>query len=496
MRFTALTLAATLLCLHTTIHAQVLLQPEIVIGETVGDPSIFGSVTFADFNSDGRPDLVTEWSQNGSPPEIRIYAGLGGGYLSDPVVLPLPSTAGPTAIRAFAAEDMNEDGATDLVVSESLIFDSRRLVYLGDAAFGFQLVTTLDDPGLSTSDLAVADFNEDGHLDVAVTGLTLSPTQPQVRVSFGDGAGGLTATPSPIVVPAYVQLDVGDVNGDTHLDLVLLDSDEGVVLLGQGTGTFTQLACFAAPASTINEIRLGDLDEDGQLDLVAAGEFPNLLATYRGLGDGTFAPYQSLAFSSVASPKTLLVRDFNNDGHLDVSVQLANSFILTPPPEHYKGRLEVYRGDGDGNLTLEYFQIETRRPFGAAAADLTGDGVLDIASACRQNPQTSSVCLYLSEEQATSSFRRGDVNADNAFDLGDVVASLGVTFGTTGSPSVCEDAADANDDGVLDLADPISLVCSLFQGCSLPPLPGPTQCGPDPTDDSLNCASFDLCPAP
>jgi hypothetical protein len=52
------------------------------------------------------------------------------------------------------------------------------------------------------------------------------------------------------------------------------------------------------------------------------------------------------------------------------------------------------------------------------------------------------------------------------------------------------DAADANDDGGVNLSDPVWIYNFLFQGGPPPPAPGPTSCGPDPTADSLICLEY------
>ena len=84
-------------------------------------------------------------------------------------------------------------------------------------------------------------------------------------------------------------------------------------------------------------------------------------------------------------------------------------------------------------------------------------------------------------------FRRGDANLDGAVVvIADAIQILGGLF----DPQVtlfCLDAADVNDDGAVDLADPISLLNFGFGGISPPPAAPFPDCGPDPTDDLLDC---------
>jgi hypothetical protein len=86
-------------------------------------------------------------------------------------------------------------------------------------------------------------------------------------------------------------------------------------------------------------------------------------------------------------------------------------------------------------------------------------------------------------------FIRGDANLDGARDIGDPITLLGVLFASA-TPIDCDDALDANDDGLIDIADAIQILSYLFGNQSLPE---PDACGPDPTDDGLDCPGY-TCP--
>ncbi|MEE2889446.1 MAG: carboxypeptidase regulatory-like domain-containing protein [Planctomycetota bacterium] len=90
------------------------------------------------------------------------------------------------------------------------------------------------------------------------------------------------------------------------------------------------------------------------------------------------------------------------------------------------------------------------------------------------------------------SFTRGDSNNDGGVDIGDPIFSLGILF-DGGGPAACDDACDANDDGNHDIADPVRILSFLFSGAA--PMPEPTHpvCGSDPTVDSLECDAS-ICP--
>ncbi|MBN1417976.1 MAG: hypothetical protein JXP34_04325, partial [Planctomycetes bacterium] len=88
-------------------------------------------------------------------------------------------------------------------------------------------------------------------------------------------------------------------------------------------------------------------------------------------------------------------------------------------------------------------------------------------------------------------FVRGDANQDGVLDLSDPVRTLLHLF--QGAPILCEDAADADDSGTVEITDAIFGLAFLFRGGSAPPAPFPI-CGADSSEDSLTCESYAPCP--
>ena len=92
-------------------------------------------------------------------------------------------------------------------------------------------------------------------------------------------------------------------------------------------------------------------------------------------------------------------------------------------------------------------------------------------------------------EPHDASFLRGDTNDDGVVNLSDPVRILSVLF--QGSEALyCEDAADANDDGTINLTDPILMLRTLFDGTAGISAPYPYR-GFDPTPDELHCKDFE-----
>lgn len=95
-------------------------------------------------------------------------------------------------------------------------------------------------------------------------------------------------------------------------------------------------------------------------------------------------------------------------------------------------------------------------------------------------------------EPSGASFRRGDANTDGSIDISDGVSVL--TFLFLGSDTLrCEDAADVDDSGGVNIADATGLFGFLFTNGQAPAAPGADRCGIDPTGDALGCAAYDSC---
>ena len=86
-------------------------------------------------------------------------------------------------------------------------------------------------------------------------------------------------------------------------------------------------------------------------------------------------------------------------------------------------------------------------------------------------------------------FQRGDCNSDDKVDLADIATAIATQF--MGYEIDCPDACDFNDDGLINLADPVFGLNYLFKFGAVPPAPGAYDDGPDPTEDSLPVCESD-----
>jgi hypothetical protein len=185
------------------------------------------------------------------------------------------------------------------------------------------------DSGIPLTAVAVGDFDRDGRLDVIVGGITNGPPPtPNFALLLGNGDG--TFRPGPRTVVTYAgqaynvySMAVADFNRDGRLDIALETLTGNILIaMGNGDGTFQPMTAVTAPR-TVTAILAADVDGDGAPDLVGASSFGDPQDwLFRGNGDGTFRGAVALALGARGT-SALAVADFNGDGRPDLAVGTA-----------------------------------------------------------------------------------------------------------------------------------------------------------------------------
>jgi hypothetical protein len=225
-------------------------------------------------------------------------------------------------------------------------------------------------PGTSPSWVAMGDFNGDGVPDLVTAGWYTKRLYVLLGKKNGTFVSG-KSFPSAAGYPR--QLVVGDFNNDGKLDVAIADEGGSVnVMLGNGDGTF-QSPLKTDAGNAVDYLAVGDFNHDGKLDVVAATFLESQMQVMLGHGDGTFGKPTNYATS--LPPWSITVADLKGDGNLD---------ILSPNTgsEEVPGyTLNVFFGKGDGTFGQPKVLNAGVMPLGVMAADLNGDGKIDIATA-------------------------------------------------------------------------------------------------------------------
>ena len=295
----------------------------------------------------------------------------------------------------------------------------------------FDRVVLLEDTAETSANVAIGDLDGDGHLDVV---LAKGRHWPLVdRVLFGDGTGAFPrARDLGKASDRTYSGRLADLDGDGDLDVVLSNDhpDPKLVYRNDGKGRFEVASEWGDPRWPTRNASVADLDGDGRRDIVAANRGIGANHVCRNDGQGGFGA--ECAVFSKESATTIAPADFDGDGSIDLAV-----------PHRDGGQSFVYLNQG-----VARFSEQRRIPFGppdaairvAEAADLDGDGLLDIVA----SDERRGVAIYFALPGGFSAgvpiVERAGENGPVPYALAvadlDLEGSVDVVVGNVEAPSV------------------------------------------------------------
>jgi hypothetical protein len=299
------------------------------------------SVTLGDLNDDGFADIATQNKE-------AIFILFQDSTLPGQFFVPLKIVVG-TYAQALAIGDLNEDGFSDLAIAGG----QPHLSILFQDSFNPGNFLSPVNLSISSSSVAIGDLDGDSINDMAVTG------SGKVRLLFQD-----SFAPGSFLMP--VDLDVGvqptdvrlaDLDKDNRLDLIVGHDDEhgGVSVSLQhpiNAGQFLPADNYNFSCSA-NGISLGDLNDDGFLDIAVAswcyGNDCEITILFQDIANtGSFLPAVKYSCDDFSIPSSIAVGDVNNDNFNDLIV-LEEGVVIrlqdASSPGTFQGRIKIYDPD-------------------------------------------------------------------------------------------------------------------------------------------------------
>lgn len=341
-----------------------------------------GNVVTGDVNNDKKPDLVVSSEKSRS---ITVMLGKGDGqFAATASTTTLPDSPGDMALG-----DVNADGKLDLAITSHDSYGVMLLLGNGNGGFTIApnspiVMKVGQHP--HTHGLALADMNRDNKLDLVTVNNAdndVSVAWGNGRGDFTRAAG------SPFAVgPSPYPHAVGDVNGDGQLDIVATASATGpsraqqlqlsralTLLLADGRGGFR---------STLLPLRtgepwfaaIGDLNGDRKPDIVATHHELSKLTVMLGDGQGGFVEATASPFDFGGQVSHAAIADLNNDGKMDVIAAGGDSVFAMV-------------GDGRGGFATGPATRTGRGTWRFDRADLNGDGKIDVVATSSESNTVS-----------------------------------------------------------------------------------------------------------
>jgi hypothetical protein len=333
-----------------------------------------GNVATADFNGDGKSDIAVandNLSFYGNYGTVGVLLNNGNGTFA-PAVTYGSGDLGPSTPTAA---DFNGDGKMDIAVTNSGSDEFGNIgILLNNGNGTFAPAMIYSSGGELPSNVATADFNGDGKPDLLVP----SSNSMSIGILLNNGNGSFA--PAQVYPSGGEVYTIADFNGDGTADVAVVNygTNNISILLNKGNGSFAPAVMYGSGGEIPVRFTAADLNGDGKADIAVANFGTNNIGVLLNKGDGTFAPAQ--VYPSGGFLYT--IADFNGDGKMDMVV--AN---------HVSGTSGLLLGNGDGTFAPAItYPSGGISPINVATADFNGDGKADMAAV---NDGTNNIGIFL-----------------------------------------------------------------------------------------------------
>ena len=280
----------------------------------------YSSVAWGDYDNDGDLDFILTGL---SYPD---YAFVSKIYRNDGNDKFVPISSGLKGVQSgsVAWGDYDNDGDLDILITGNASFSSNQpysAIYKNDGNDTFTEQTSIQLTGVSYSSVAWGDYDNDGDLDILLTGQSSGNQVSKIYKNNGDNTF-TEQTSIQLAGVSYSSVAWGDYDNDGDLDILLTGNSLGnpisKIYRNNGDNTFTEQTSIQLIGVSTSSVAWGDYDNDGYLDILLTGYNGTSFSTiYRNNGNNTFTEQTSIQLAIVEN-SSVAWGDYNNDGKLDI----------------------------------------------------------------------------------------------------------------------------------------------------------------------------------
>ena len=340
------------------------------------------SIALGDIDDDGDLDLIVKgrtisFETGDSELETILYVNDGNANFTE--VLNTPFRGIQFGNSEFA--DIDNDGDLDLLITSSDNAPNRYAdLYFNDGIGNFTLDTDAGLQGQSSGDFAFEDIDNDGDLDLLMTGVIDipfgSPQSPQqVTLYLNDGSGNFLDSNESFEALKGSSIAFFDMENDGDKDVIIAGEDINGnritnLYANNSNGNFSLVSNANFTGVFVGDIAVSDTDNDGDIDVYISGQSTNgnVSELYLNDGTGNFSLLPNTPFQPTFVG-TSDFADFDYDGDMDI--------LITGAVIGAESTSNIYQNQGNNNFVL-VDSLEDAYSTSTAIGDLDGDSDLDV----------------------------------------------------------------------------------------------------------------------
>jgi len=350
-----------------------------------------GAVAFSDIDNDNDLDLLISGRNSSSLTITKLYKNDGNGNFSNVLNTPFENITDDD----FAFMDIDNDNDNDLIITGTSTH-----VYTNNGFGNFTNYTSPDFEYVNLSSVDFSDIDNDGDFDLLIIGENLNDGHT-ANLYINDGTGYFSVVKkSPYEGVHFGEINIADIDADNDLDIFISGmSYNGNIIAkiykNDGFGNFSLDLSNNFTGVYKSSSKFIDIDNDNDLDLIVSGRnTPNQKNTslYTNDGNGNFTIVSGTTFIGV-SDGDIEVGDLDNDGDADL--------LFIGESNSNQGIAKIYLNDGNGNFSLlNGNNLEGVTKSDADFSDVDNDNDLDVIITGKNNSNQSIAKLYLNNGNA------------------------------------------------------------------------------------------------